>query len=118
MSKAVELSKHLADWLQLTEAETEAIQACQWRRLAEIQARKARLQSSLSPETRAQAGSRQFSDQIGRLVSLEARNLELLAIQQRKARQKYEDMERANRNVHRLQLSYSRPPTSGWSSYS
>jgi hypothetical protein len=118
MTKAAELSKHLANWLQLTEAETEAIQACQWRKLAEIQTSKARLQSWLSPETCAQAGSRQLADQIGKLVSLEARNQELLAMQQRKVRQKHEDLERANRNVHRLQLSYSRPPASGWSSYS
>ena len=88
MSARKDIARLLEQWLQLTRDEATAIQSASWPALRDIQSRKAELQKSLSQAEKNWAAEnpgepKPFRAEVGRLISLVARNAELLAAQMR-----------------------------------
>jgi hypothetical protein len=125
MSARQDLAVLLEQWFQFTQAEGAAIESAAWAEVREIQARKAALQKALAEvelrlgRENSGAARNTFRATVGRLISLEARNAELLAAQLRRARAQQESLNEAERNLHKIQRSYVRRsvPTA-WQSYS
>ncbi len=130
MSARKDTARLLDQWRELTQAEGAAIQSATWPAVKEIQARKTELQKSLAEAEQNWAAenpvdaagvppAKPFRTEVGRLISLEARNAELLAAQLRRARARQEDLEQAYRNLRRIQRSYVRKPLpTAWQCYS
>jgi len=127
MSARKDISKLLEQWLQLTQAEGGAIQAASWAKVKKIQADKSRLQKNLAeaqgdwarenPDANPQTNP--FRAELARLISLEARNAELLAAQLRRAEADRVSLDHAYRNLRRIQRSYIRKqPPVAWQCYS
>lgn len=117
MAARQEMAELLDQWLQLTRAETGAIENGTWASLRETQAAKVSLQKRLSEareKWRAEnpgklvAGpvKHPFYTVIGRLLSLETRNAALLAGKLRQAHAKRESLKDAARNLRKVQQSY------------
>jgi hypothetical protein len=129
MSARQDIERFLGQWFELTQAEAGAIQSAEWTEVREIQTAKAALQKSLS-EARERlmaeetAGLLDFGPndhlraQLGRLVSHENRNADLVAVQVRRARTEHQKRAEALRNLRRLQRSYGPRAEDGWKSYS
>jgi len=111
----------LQQWLQLTGAESLAIQTAEWPKLRDIQSRKASLRPPLSEAWRqwksgqprasaSAAAENSFRAQIARLIALEARNAQFLAGRREKARRQQLHLERAAQNLRNIRRSYSPPP--------
>jgi|SRR5579872_5406321 len=119
------MTKLLGRWFELTCAEAGAIQSAAWPALKEIQADKLRLQESITQDRekwmvenpRGAAGG-PFRAEVDKLLSLEARNAELLAGQLRKVRSEKESLDRAFRNLRKIHRSYVRNPETVWHCYS
>jgi hypothetical protein len=117
MAARQEIAELLDQWLQLTRAETGAIENGTWPSLREIQTAKVSLQKRLG-EAREKwqaenpgklvAGpvKHPFYAVIGRLLSLETRNAALLAGKLRRAHTKRESLKEAARNLRKVQQSY------------
>ena len=117
------MARLLKQWLELSQAEGSAIEAASWSRVSELQAGKAALQKSIvetqekwvreSPGEFDDPATRPFRVEVGRLISLEARNAELLATQVRRAQTRQAMLNEVNRNVGKIRRSYVRhqPPT-------
>jgi hypothetical protein len=125
MSARQDIGRLLDQWLQLTKAEAAAIQAAAWSKLAQIQSDKAALQQALDAERqryiqpRGVVESPAVQAQVARLVSLEARNAELLAAQQLRARAEQSALEQSKRTLRKVRRSYNQPgTTSAWEGYS
>jgi hypothetical protein len=130
MSARKDMARLLEEWLQLTQAEGAAIQSAAWSAVKEIQARKTELQKSLAEaelnwaaenpgDTSGVPAPKPFRTEVGRLISLEARNAELLAAQLRRARAQQEALDQAYRNLRKIQRSYARKPLpTAWQCYS
>ncbi len=120
MKASNEIAELLEQWLQLTRAESAAIQSAAWPAVSRIQGQKAALQKSLKE---AGTSSRPALDLLrakaGRIVSLLTRNSEALAVQMRRAQDRQKVLDEVKRNLQRIQQSYARqhPPTA-WHSYS
>lgn len=117
MSAREEMAKILEQWLQLTRAEGGAIESAAWPCLKEIQAAKSSLQNQLSrakEKWEAENPGAMFSGpdkhpfraELGRLLSLETRNEELLAAQLRRAHAAKESLNEAVRNLRNVQQTY------------
>jgi hypothetical protein len=117
MAARQEMADLLDQWLQLTHAEAGAIQSAKWPSLKEIQAAKISLQKRLtqtrekwesenSGETLAGLVKHPFRAEIGRLLSLETRNADLLAAKLRKAHAQRESLNEAARNLRNVHQSY------------
>jgi hypothetical protein len=124
-----DIEKFLGQWFELTQAEAGAIQTSEWTEVREIQSAKAELQKSLTAARErlmaecggglpAPANTDPLRMDLGRLVSLENRNAELLAAQMRRARAEQEKRAESLRNLRRLQRSYGRRLDAAWQSYS
>ena len=129
MSARQETARLLEHWLELTQAEANAIQTAAWTVLKEIQAAKAILQRRLSQATEkweaehpgaasAGPGKHPFRAELRRLISLETRNGELLAAQLRRAHTERESLNEAVRNLRKVQQSYSARPQGALNCYS
>jgi hypothetical protein len=117
----------LQEWLQMTRAESRAIQAGAWAELLEIQSSKASLRQPLSEAFRRcesgtppdSSGTLPFRAQVARLIALEDHNARLLAIRREKAREKQLRLERASQNLRNIRRSYAPPsPPVACNSYS
>lgn len=126
MSARDDIADLLEKWLQLTHAETRAIQAREWISLTQIQTAKVRLQQPVTDalgqwarETaQGNTTNHPFRAEVNRLISLESRNGELLATPLRRAQTERICQDNAVRNLRRLQKSYGSKPDNGWESYS
>jgi hypothetical protein len=130
MTPPDQLTLLLRQWLELTRAESAAIQAAVWPKLRQIQSGKASLRQPLDqafrqwkstdPAVAASAAARRpFRAQVARLIALEAHNAQLLAVRRDQARQKLLHLERAARNLRNLRRSYAPPaPPVACNSYS
>jgi hypothetical protein len=129
MNARHDIEKFLGQWLELTQAEAGAIESAEWSEVQEIQSTKAALQKSLSAARErlmaeesgpllAPKNDDPLRLEVGRLVSQENRNAELLAAQMRRARAEQEKRAEALRNLRRLQRSYGRRLDAAWQTYS
>ena len=125
MSARQDMAVLLEQWLEFTQAEGIAIESAAWSQVREIQARKAALQKSLAEVERSWrrensgAVQKPFRAEVGRLISLETRNAELLSAQLRRAEAEQESLNDAALNLHKIQRSYVRQPLpTAWQSYS
>jgi hypothetical protein len=129
MSAQQEIANLLEQWLQLTQAETCAIQAESWPSLKEIQTSKSRLQGRLTQakeqweaenpgKVLTGPGNHPFYTDIGRLLSMETRNGELLAIKLRRAHVQRESLNEAARNLRNVQQTYASKSEGAWNRYS
>lgn len=117
-------------WEQLTQTEGAAIQSGDWARVAECQQAKQGLQKQIIHLTEsAQAecietglDSKNFERDlrpiINKLISMESRNSELLAIRRQAADLEKLDLDQASNNLRRVQKSYSPATAAVWNSYS
>lgn len=126
MNARQEMAKLLEQWLRLTQAEAGAIQSAAWPVLREMQAAKIPLQTRLT-QVRAKWESENsgndtskhpFHAELGRLISLETRNSELLAAQVRRAQAEKESLKEAVHNLRKIQRSYVAKPPEAWVCYS
>jgi hypothetical protein len=129
MNARQDIEKYLGQWFELTQAEAGAIQSAEWTEVREIQTAKATLQKSLTA-ARERLMAEENSGllmpgtdaplraEVGKLVSQESRNAELLAAQMRRARAEQEKRAESLRNLRRLQRSYGRRLDTAWQSYS
>jgi hypothetical protein len=118
----------LQQWLQMTRAESQAIQAAAWPKLREIQSRKAALRQPLGlafrqwksgqPSGPGPAAQNPFRAPLARLIALEERNAQFLAGRRENARRQQLRLERAAHNLRNLRRSYGPPPPVAWNSYS
>jgi hypothetical protein len=124
-----DIEKFLGQWFELTQAEAGAIQTAEWTEVRDIQFAKSELQKSLSAAREklmaeenggllAPKTDDPLRKELGRLVSQESRNAELLAAQMRRARAEQEKRAESLRNLRRLQRSYGRRLDAAWQSYS
>jgi hypothetical protein len=129
MSARQEIADLLEQWLQLTQAEAGAIQSETWPSLQEIQAAKMCLQKRLTQAREkweaenpgrvlAAAGKHPFYAEMGRLVSLETRNGELLAAKLRRVHAERESLNEAARNLRNVHQSYVLKQEGVWNCYS
>jgi hypothetical protein len=129
MKARQDIEKFLGQWFELTQAEAGAIQTAEWTEVREIQSAKAELQKSLTAARErlmaeenggllAQNTNDPLRMEVGRLVSQENRNAELLAAQVQRARAEQERRAESLRNLRRLQRSYGRRLDAAWQSYS
>jgi hypothetical protein len=129
MSARQAIADLLEKWLQLTQAEAAAIQSETWPSLREIQAAKACLQKRLTQarekweaenpgKVLAGPGKHPFCAELGRLLSLETRNGELLASKLRRAHAERESLNEAARNLRNVRQSYALKPEGVWNCYS
>jgi hypothetical protein len=124
MSAAKDLTGILEQWLQLTKAESAAIQAAGWPALQQLQARKAALRQPLAEAVKrcaAEEGAvpRDLRAKVGRIISLLTRNGAALAERLRRVRERQEALDQVERNLHRIRRSYAPPPRrTAWHSYS
>lgn len=125
------IAKLLEQWFQLTQDEAVAIQSAAWPTLREIQAAKSLLQTRLgsarekwesenSAHTHAASvpGKHPFHAELGRLLSMETRNAELLTAQMRRARAERESLNEAARNLRKVQHHYVLKPKEVLNCYS
>jgi hypothetical protein len=130
MNAESNISKLLAEWLELTKAEGSAIQAAAWPRVSEVQARKAALQKSFTQARDqwnrenpglplAECTAHPFRTEVGRLLSLEERNKNWLDAQLNRAREQQDAFDQSHRNLHKVKRSYIRKqPLDAWQCYS
>jgi hypothetical protein len=129
MSAQEQLARLLQEWLQMTRAESEAIQAGAWPRLLAVQSDKSRLRRPLSEamrqwkarESSPSGGAPAENDKpvraaVGRLIALEERNAQLVAGRLEKARAQRLHLERASRNLARVKQCYAPAAPVAWSS--
>jgi hypothetical protein len=127
MSAEQDIARLLGEWRELTRAEGVAIQSANWNTVQEIQSRKSDLQKSLATaeanwvaeNSANQSAPKPFRAEVARLISLEARNADLLAAQMRRARAQQETLKQAWRNLRKIQRSYvAKSAPTAWQCYS
>ena len=127
MSARHEVDKLLGQWFRLTQAEAGAIQSAAWTNVTDIQSAKSVLQKSLAAaleQWTSENGHRilpvehPFRTEVSQLVSLEARNAELLSAQVRRAETERHLQTESIQNLRRLRRSYGQKTDKGWESYS
>jgi DNA anti-recombination protein RmuC len=125
-----ELTEAYKEWRRLAEAETEAIQTCNWSLLAACQKSLRNLQQHITKLTEASkaeweklgsgrsAKSKHLDATIRELIDLERRNHTLLNSIRENAQQQLEQLDRAGRNLKRIHRSYSGELPNAWNSFS
>jgi hypothetical protein len=124
----------LQQWLQMTRAESQAIQSGAWTKLHQIQSSKAALRQPLAEAYRrcksaappvpvlaagVSARSLPFRAEVARLIVLEEHNARLLAVRRERACEQKHLMERAAQNLRNLRRTYAPPsPPVACNSYS
>ncbi|HEX3799032.1 MAG TPA: hypothetical protein VH413_10055 [Verrucomicrobiae bacterium] len=125
MTAPENIASLLEEWRALSQDEAVAIRSAKWTSVREIQARKTELQKTLAAADanwsaqNPAAAAKPFRKEVGHLISLEARNAELLAAQMRRARLEQQTFEQAGRNLRKIQRSYTRRAAfAAWQCYS
>ena len=130
MSADHELTAAYQEWRRLAEAESLAIQACDWSLLSACQKALQHLQSritQLSHAARSEwkklgAARRKREEQINatiyELIELEKRNHTLLQSVRESAHERLEQLDRAGHNLKRLHRTYTSESPVAWSSFS
>ncbi len=130
MSAQANLLELYRDWRRWTEAESEAIQAGDWRKVKFCQSAKSELQPQILRGTQdaqmecARSGSDRGAMEktvrsiVNELIYLETRNGEFLAEQRAGTEAEMEEMGRSGRNLSRIQKSYAPGGPAAWESYS
>jgi hypothetical protein len=129
MTPREQTARLLQQWLEMTRAESQAIQSAAWPKLREIQSGKAGLREPLDqafrqwksgrPTVPASDAENPFRAQVARLIALEAHNAQLLAGRREKARERQLHLERAAQNLRNVRRSYAPPsPPVACNSYS
>jgi outer membrane PBP1 activator LpoA protein len=102
MNSRQRITTLLKEWLELTQLECHALQVDRWSDVSRIQKSKAALQEPLTAaieqwkaESPVEAGSNPCHYEINRLLDLESRNSELLAVRKREVREKMHLLEQA-----------------------
>jgi hypothetical protein len=98
----------LREWLELTRSESHAIQFGRWNEVAQIQKSKSTLQKPLISAIEqwkagnpSEAATNPFHVEVSRLLELEARTSELLAVRKREVREKILLLEQALYDLRR-----------------
>jgi hypothetical protein len=129
MTPQDETGRLLQQWLQMTRAESRAIQAGAWSELQQIQSSKAALRQPLAeawrgfnsalPPVPHSARALPFRAEVARLIALEDHNARLLAGRREKACEQQRLMERAAQNLRNIRRTYAPPsPPVACNSYS
>lgn len=120
-----EIPELLGKWLQLTEAESEAIQTGSWMDLEKIQLAKKNLQPLISSAMQADSqhapferSASFFQTDFKRLIAMESRNRELLMEKMETAAETKDSLKRSARNLRCIHRSYTQKPDAAWHSYS
>jgi len=115
----------LKQWLEMTHAESQAIQLGDWAALREIQAGKAELRPPLGQAVEQwrvtnpdKAAATPFRAEVSELLALEAQNGNLLAMRKHRAHEKKRLLEQALFNLRRVRSSYVKPGRLVLNSYS
>ncbi len=115
----------LKQWLEMTHAESQAIQSGDWPALRNIQSAKADLRPPLGraveqwrAENPAEAAANPFRAEVTQLLALETQNANLLAARKHRARQKKRLLEQALFNLRRVHSSYTLPARAALNSHS
>ena len=130
MSADHELTAAYQEWRRLAEAESLAIQACDWSLLSACQKALQHVQSRITELSHAArhewkklgAARRQREAQINstiyELIELEKRNHTLLQSVRESAHERLEQLDRAGHNLKRLHRTYTSESPAAWSSFS
>lgn len=130
MSAQATLLQLYQDWRNWTEAEREAIEAGDWRRVKACQGAKSELQPRILKQTQEaqtecqRAGvdrsvlDRQVRSVVNELIYLETRNGEFIAEQRRNAEAELEALGRSGRNLAKIHKHYTTGAAAAWESYS
>lgn len=136
MAKPASMSAHYAlrdlyhQWRQLTEQEGNAIRSASWARVAECQNHKLQLQERILIATRQLRAETpiidprwkdlemEFNQILDHLISLEKRNSQWLAEQQRQAEIQGGELGRSQLHLRQLHRAYVRSSSVAWQSYS
>ena len=118
MSAHKDIPALLEQWRQLSQAEASAIQSAAWPRVNQIQAEKNALRRDIAVVMPGASEAQPFRAQIAQLISLEARNAELLAAQLRRAQASQQMIDQTGQNLRKIKRSYIRRNYSEWQCYS
>ena len=130
MNADQELTEAYQEWRRLAEAESRAIQACDWSLLSACQKALLHVQPRITQLTNAArnewkklgAARRQREAQVNatiyELIELEKRNHTLLQAVRETAQARLEQLDRAGHNLKRLHRTYAGETTAAWSSFS
>ena len=130
MSAQADLLAAYANWRTWTEAEGEAIQSADWRRVAECQSAKYQLKPQINRLNLAAQREwpldcaertcyeRAVRSVIGELIQLETKNGETLAGQHQAALARKQEINCSQSNLQRIKNSYSKMPSTAWTSFS
>jgi len=115
----------LKQWLEMTHAESHAIQSGDWPALRNVQAAKAELRPPLGAaveqwraENPAEAAANPFRAEVSQLLALETQNGNILVARKHRAHEKKRLLEQALFNLRRVRSSYTKPARVGLNSYS
>jgi outer membrane PBP1 activator LpoA protein len=115
----------LKQWLEMTHAESQAIQSGDWAALRKVQAAKSELKPPLGHAIEqwraanpAEAASNPFRAEVTKLLALETQNGNLLAARKHRAHAKKRLLEQALFNLRRVRSSYAKPGRQVLNSYS
>jgi hypothetical protein len=126
MSAQRDLRQLYDQWRALSLLEAEAIQACDWRRLAGHQGEKERLRQTIL-EASNRPASRTMEDSgakhdlreiISKLIEMELENQRALAEQQRRLEGEHAQLQEAVNNLRQLSRAYASEAQPAWQSYS
>ena len=115
MSAQETIERLLSKWADMSQAEGAAIASGAWRTVEKIQADKLALKNSLTQARQVWIDENPklspeefpFRKEIGHLISLEARNAELVSKQQKRAEADRKKLEESRRNLRKLRSSYN-----------
>lgn len=108
----------LAQWLELTKQEGDAIRAGQWTEVARHQQDKQALQPAISQVDPNVRSASRFRAAVSELMALERANSELLGERICHTRRMRDEAEQSSRNLRRVRQSYATAAPSNWQSYS
>jgi hypothetical protein len=111
------------EWRTLSEAEGDAIQASDWARVQKCQKDKHELQEQIRRASsqileQGRPSLDQFRAIAKKLLALEVKNRQSLALQQEKARRYQRELQQAERNLRQVHRAYAPGNRSLWHSYS
>jgi hypothetical protein len=125
MNPRLHIAVILKQWLEKTQAETQAIQASDWAALRTIQSAKAELRRTLGravgewrANDPAEAAANPFRSEVSHLLALETQNGNILAERKRRAQEKKRQLEQALFNLRRVRSTYAKLAPVGLKSYS
>jgi hypothetical protein len=124
------LRAYYEQWRSLTETEGEAIRGGLWQQVDQVQETKRQLQQLILGATRelraecARCGAdvtgveQQLRSLVEQLVQLESRNGQSLDEQLHQSRVQLQQLDTADRNLHRIRRAYSPSREANWESFS